>query len=129
VTNQVYIDILLCSLLLWSLCFIVTKHFKIISTSSQLILSVPDEGYFSNVSHTLHLISTFVIVLLGQISSTKFYVVMSMLALHLISTLLLGFLRGRGRVYIVPPIRLSLISVYQRIFAYFSLKSTTFTIL
>jgi len=54
VANQVYIYILFCSLLLWSLCFIATKHFKIISTSSQSILSVPDEGYSSNVSSTLN---------------------------------------------------------------------------
>ena len=42
--NQVYIYIIFCSLLLWSLCFIVSKHFQIISTSSLSILSLPDEG-------------------------------------------------------------------------------------
>ena len=47
----------------------------------------------------------------------KFYVDISILALHLISTLLLHFLRGRG--YIFSPIRLTLMSVYQHIFAYF----------
>jgi hypothetical protein len=47
VTNQVYIYILFGSLLIISLGFIVAKHFKIISTSSLSILSVPDEGYSS----------------------------------------------------------------------------------
>ena len=61
--NQVYIYILFYCLLLWSLCFITSKHF--ISTSSICILSVSDEGYSSNVSCTLNLISTFSLCYLG----------------------------------------------------------------
>ena len=49
---------------------------------------------------------------------TKFYIDISILALHLISTLLLFFLWG-GRGSIFPPIRFTLMSVYKYISTYF----------
>jgi hypothetical protein len=130
VTNQVYIYILFCSLLLRSLCFIATKHFKFFSTSSQTILSVPDERYSSNVSCTLNWISTFIIVLLGgggQISSNTFYVDISILALHLIFTLLLGFLSGEGVHFSSNKVKID-VSILAYIYI-LSWKSITFRIL
>ena len=50
-------------------------------------------------------------------SFTKFYVVIGILALHLISTLLICFLGGGGSIF--PPIRLTLMSLYKHIFTYF----------
>jgi hypothetical protein len=68
------------------------------------------------------LISTLLYIFFGwgegvHFSSTKFYVDISILALHLISTLLLCFLGGGGSIF--PPIRLTLMSVYKYIFTYF----------
>ena len=73
-TNQVYIYILFGSLLIISLGFIVTKHFKIISTSSLSILSVPDEGYSSNMMRILNLISTFYCVICFTLMSVYLYI-------------------------------------------------------